>query len=165
MSKVAACVVQSGFPSRCPASGALTAIAACAGASTVPATSPGWVLKVIISALLSWRPPSELVRILTRSPTWFLQLPAAAACCSNQIAGPGETHVALACLDGPIDREPQAHAFYDSHVNWMPVGRCVADFQRLALHGTLPVYRLLAMLLQPGIGLGEVAAAKKSTMG
>lgn len=39
-----------------------------------------------------------------------------------------ETHVALACLDGPIDREPQAHAFYASHVNWMPVDEALKIF-------------------------------------
>jgi hypothetical protein len=33
----------------------------------------------------------------------------------------GETHVALACVDDPIDRVPQAHAFYDSHVDWIPI--------------------------------------------
>ncbi len=33
----------------------------------------------------------------------------------------GELHVALACLDEPIDRQPQAHAFHDSHVDWMPL--------------------------------------------
>jgi len=33
----------------------------------------------------------------------------------------GETHVALACLDGPIDRQPQANVFFDAHVNWMPI--------------------------------------------
>ena len=32
----------------------------------------------------------------------------------------GETHVALASLDQPIDRKPQAHAFYSAHVEWMP---------------------------------------------
>lgn len=32
-----------------------------------------------------------------------------------------ELHVALACLDDPIDRDPQAHAFHDSHVDWMPI--------------------------------------------
>jgi hypothetical protein len=34
---------------------------------------------------------------------------------------PGETHVALGCIDGPIDRSPQAHAFYDAHVDWIPI--------------------------------------------
>jgi hypothetical protein len=34
---------------------------------------------------------------------------------------PGETHVALACIEGPIDREPAAHAFFDAHVHWMPI--------------------------------------------
>mgnify|MGYP001811943133 CR=1 FL=1 len=33
----------------------------------------------------------------------------------------GETHVALACIDDPIDRQPQAHAYFDTHVNWMPI--------------------------------------------
>lgn len=31
----------------------------------------------------------------------------------------GETHVAMGCLDGPIDRQPQAHANFDTHVDWM----------------------------------------------
>jgi hypothetical protein len=34
---------------------------------------------------------------------------------------PGETHVALGCLDGPIDRRPQANVFFDAHVDWMPI--------------------------------------------
>jgi len=34
---------------------------------------------------------------------------------------PGEIHVALGCLDDPIDRQPQAHVFHDTHVNWMPI--------------------------------------------
>ncbi len=34
---------------------------------------------------------------------------------------PGEIHVALGCLDEPIDRKPQAHVFHDTHVNWMPI--------------------------------------------
>jgi hypothetical protein len=40
----------------------------------------------------------------------------------------GELHVALGCLDGPIDREPQAHAFYDSHVSWMPIDEALKTF-------------------------------------
>ncbi len=32
---------------------------------------------------------------------------------------PGETHIALAHMDGPIDREPKAHVFYDTHVGWV----------------------------------------------
>ena len=41
---------------------------------------------------------------------------------------PGETHVALGCVDGPIDREPQAHAFFDSHVDWMPIDQALKTF-------------------------------------
>ncbi len=35
---------------------------------------------------------------------------------------PGEVHVAQACLDGPADKAPQAHVFYDAHVSWVEVG-------------------------------------------
>lgn len=31
---------------------------------------------------------------------------------------PGELHVARAQLEGEIDRPPQAHVFWDSHVDW-----------------------------------------------
>ncbi len=34
---------------------------------------------------------------------------------------PGEVHITLANFDGPIDRKPEAHAFHDTHVNWMPL--------------------------------------------
>ncbi len=40
----------------------------------------------------------------------------------------GELHVALACLDEPIDRQPQAHAFHDSHVDWMPLDDALQIF-------------------------------------
>ena len=36
---------------------------------------------------------------------------------------PGETHVALAIIEGPIDREPTGNAFFDTHVDWMPIDR------------------------------------------
>jgi hypothetical protein len=32
---------------------------------------------------------------------------------------PGEVHVTLASLQGPADRAPQAHAFWESHVDWV----------------------------------------------
>jgi hypothetical protein len=34
---------------------------------------------------------------------------------------PGETHVALGCIDGKIDRKPQANSFFDEHVDWAPI--------------------------------------------
>ena len=34
----------------------------------------------------------------------------------------GEIHIALAYMDGPIDRSPGAHVFYDSHVEWVEIG-------------------------------------------
>ena len=33
----------------------------------------------------------------------------------------GELHIALGCMDDPIDRQPQANAFFDKHVDWMPI--------------------------------------------
>jgi hypothetical protein len=35
---------------------------------------------------------------------------------------PGETHIALAHMDGPIDRDPKVHVFYDTHVSWIELG-------------------------------------------
>jgi hypothetical protein len=32
---------------------------------------------------------------------------------------PGEMHVCLTNLQGPIDREPESHVHYDTHVPWM----------------------------------------------
>ena len=36
-------------------------------------------------------------------------------------AAPGETHVARACIAGPIDREPEFHIFIDQRVDWAMV--------------------------------------------
>ena len=33
-----------------------------------------------------------------------------------------EVHIALAHMDGSIDREPKAHVFYDGHVDWVELG-------------------------------------------
>jgi hypothetical protein len=35
---------------------------------------------------------------------------------------PDEIHIALAHMDGPIDREPAAHVFFDSRVHWIVLG-------------------------------------------
>jgi hypothetical protein len=35
---------------------------------------------------------------------------------------PGEVHMARALFTGPLDRQPQAHVFYDTHVDWVSVG-------------------------------------------
>ena len=39
-----------------------------------------------------------------------------------------ETHIALAQMDGPIDRAPKVHVFYDAHVDWVEPGD---DLRRL----------------------------------
>ncbi len=41
---------------------------------------------------------------------------------------PGEIHIALAHMEGAIDRAPAAHVFYDTHVTWVEVGD---DLRRL----------------------------------
>lgn len=33
---------------------------------------------------------------------------------------PGELHVVRSNFDTPLDREPQLHVFYDTHVHWLP---------------------------------------------
>jgi hypothetical protein len=40
---------------------------------------------------------------------------------------PGELHITVANLDGDADRVPQAHVFWDSHVDWIDLG---ADLPR-----------------------------------
>lgn len=37
-------------------------------------------------------------------------------------AAPGETHVTRACIPGAIDRQPEAHSFFDQKVEWVTVG-------------------------------------------
>ena len=32
---------------------------------------------------------------------------------------PGELHIARALFTGPLDREPQMHGYYDTHVDWI----------------------------------------------
>ena len=34
---------------------------------------------------------------------------------------PGEVHVARALIDEPLDKEPSAHVFYETHVSWLEV--------------------------------------------
>ncbi len=36
---------------------------------------------------------------------------------------PGELHIAVACLNGDLDRQPQANVFFDNHVDWMPIDK------------------------------------------
>ncbi len=40
----------------------------------------------------------------------------------------GEMHVALASIEGPIDRKPQANVFHDTRVEWMPLDDALAVF-------------------------------------
>ena len=35
---------------------------------------------------------------------------------------PGELHVTVASLDTPLDRAPQLHVFWDTHVDWVAFG-------------------------------------------
>ena len=50
---------------------------------------------------------------------------------------PDEVHVALACMDGPIDREPAAHCYWDDRVEWVSV---TDDLKKLGgTNGNVPV--------------------------
>lgn len=37
----------------------------------------------------------------------------------------GELHIALGCMDEAVDRQPQANAFFDKHVDWMPIDKAL----------------------------------------
>jgi hypothetical protein len=69
--------------------------------------------------------------------SWFESSPGASrgfcSKCSSSLffrseRWPGELHVALACLDGPVDRQPQANVYHDSHVDWMPLDDALKAF-------------------------------------
>lgn len=63
-------------------------------------------------------------------PTWYQSSPGAqrAFCtkCGSPMffqstRWPGEMHVARALFTEPLDREPSAHVFYETHVPWLNV--------------------------------------------
>jgi hypothetical protein len=43
---------------------------------------------------------------------------------------PGETHVALACADGEIDRAPSLHVFYEARAEWLAMKDDLPTFDR-----------------------------------
>jgi hypothetical protein len=60
---------------------------------------------------------------------WYASSPGAERGFCSQCGSPlffrsarwaGELHIARAQIDGDIDRAPQAHVFWDSHVDWAP---------------------------------------------
>ena len=61
-------------------------------------------------------------------PTWYASTPEARrGFCPNcgspmffqSTRWPGEMHVARALIDGPLDRDPGGHVYYDTHVPWL----------------------------------------------
>lgn len=69
--------------------------------------------------------------ISQRTLCWFDSSPGASrgfcgVCGSSvlfkSLRWPGEIHIARACVPGPIDREPSAHVFTDSAVDWIHLG-------------------------------------------
>lgn len=66
----------------------------------------------------------------TVTPAWYESSPGArrAFCprCGSPMffeatRWPGEMHVARSLIQGPLDRAPTAHVFYESHVSWLDV--------------------------------------------
>lgn len=66
----------------------------------------------------------------SEAPAWYTSSPGArrahcARCGSpmffESTRWPGEMHVARALIEGPLDREPSAHVFYETHVPWLDV--------------------------------------------
>lgn len=65
-----------------------------------------------------------------RQPHWYESSPGARrGFCANcgtpmlftSTRWPGEVHVARALIAEPLDREPSAHVFWDTHVPWLEV--------------------------------------------
>ncbi len=63
-------------------------------------------------------------------PAWYASSPGARRAHCARCGGPmffestrwpGEMHVARALIEGPLDREPSAHVFYEKHVPWLDV--------------------------------------------
>jgi hypothetical protein len=66
----------------------------------------------------------------SQAPAWYESSPGArrAFCphCGSPMffestRWPGEVHVARALFAEPLDREPVAHVFYESHVEWLDI--------------------------------------------
>lgn len=86
------------------------------------------------SAFVTWAGfPASAVAIDAdgQAPAWYASSPGARRgfcprCGSPMFfessRWPGETHIARAVIDGPLDRPPGAHVFYDSHVPWVDTG-------------------------------------------
>lgn len=62
--------------------------------------------------------------------TWFQSSPEAqrgfCARCGSSLffrstRWPGEIHIARAAFTDPLDRAPQAHVFFDTHVDWVAI--------------------------------------------
>ncbi len=86
------------------------------------------------AAFVSWvGAAEERFRLLARSdePRWYQSsLQSRRGFCANcgttlffaSTLCPGEIHVTRTSIQGPIDREPQCHVFYDQHAEWIEVG-------------------------------------------
>ncbi len=55
---------------------------------------------------------------------------------------PAEMHVALACADGPIDRAPGCHVFYEAHASWIDAMGDLPKYDRD--HTALSKYQAVA---------------------
>jgi hypothetical protein len=85
------------------------------------------------SAFVTWVGfPSEQLALEpgSESPTWYESSPGAKRGFCPRCGSPmffqstrwaGELHVARALFADPLDREPSAHVFYETHVSWLDV--------------------------------------------
>ena len=55
---------------------------------------------------------------------------------------PGEMHIALGCVEGRVDREPQVHVFYDAHVPWVALADDLPKRDRT--HAGIAKYQTIA---------------------
>ena len=104
----------------CPACGWRTATAACAAAPMAPPSSPGWGSPRAPphrghrgrAALVRLQPDAARASAAAAAPSLFFR--------SSRWLG--ELHIVRPNFRDDLDRQPQAHVYYDTHVDWYAVG-------------------------------------------
>lgn len=111
-----------------------------------------WCRKAHGAAFVTWLGVREDgFELLGEAPRWYASSgPSRRGFCNTcgttlfyaSTLNPGEVHVALGVVDGPVDRVPSAHIFTDHAVDWMRVDdglpRLDSEHRGLAKYKAVP---------------------------
>jgi hypothetical protein len=110
-----------------------------------------WCRRAHGAAFVTWLGAAEeRFRLTGDAPRWYRSSPQSergfCPICGTTLffrsaLAPGEVHVARATLDGPADREPSSHVFFDAHVPWATPGDALPRYD-----GTHPGLRKYAVV-------------------